>query len=164
MAAETRTGSRPRWLWAAPNGWHAGIDLGDTALPRFADAAEGGTWFPDEIGYEVGYVTVLRIVPGHPRVEPGVAETHVVGPQHPDDENGGEAGESHENSVDNPLFLDQAAEQDSEARDAHQGHERGRRELPGVVTGVQPRLVRTAGEPAGAYVGCSKERVQKPSL
>ena len=70
--------------------------------------------------------------------EPLRSERHVVVEENPDDQNRGEGIHRHEGGVDRPFLLDDAAIQNHEARNALQPDESCRRQLPGIVSGIEP--------------------------
>ena len=69
------------------------------------------------------------------------AEAHLVGPQHPGDEDQAEGHENHERGVHGPLLLHQAAVQHGQGRDGHKPDQRRRCHLPGVISRTQPGRV-----------------------
>ena len=70
-----------------------------------------------------------------------LAERHVVAVQHPDDEDDGERDEGEHHAVDRPALLHHPAVEHDETRNAHETHERGGGQLPGVVRRIEPGRV-----------------------
>ena len=67
-----------------------------------------------------------------------LAEADFVGPDDPTNQNGGEGVEGHEHGVDGPLLLDDAGVEDAQPGYGLKGNERGRCQLPSVVTLFEP--------------------------
>jgi hypothetical protein len=100
----------------------------DVRLFEQAVAIEDGAWLPPHIPQETGGVAedVHRL-----------AERQLEAHQHPEDEYDCEGGERHHHRVDGPAFLHDSAIENDQTRDAHQAHQRGGRELPGIGTFAQ---------------------------
>ncbi len=124
---------------------HGGVGRRDR-LALFTDAVGDPARFPDEVLEEVLHPPHPGELGLDPVVDPasdrGGAEAHLVGPQHPGDEDQREPGEHHGQHVHRPLLLDDRRVEDRQSGKAHQADERGGDELPRVVAGIQPTGIR----------------------